>query len=91
MNTLGIHQLFANGLEWTQSTVASIANTGVYVDYDGKPDQAHIGLGTTPSWGLKNIKAMTLERYIDSYVTGSDYPTNTLHFRCVINTDQPIT
>ena len=96
VNSLGIHQLFNSNMEWTQ-TPANKVNYAKY--FVGKLDQqqGYLAMGTFAEDG-NNTKIIT-NQTLETASVKAGYgkiekhpilPPYT-HFRCVINTDKPLT
>ena len=93
INSLGIHQMMGNGYQWTKTMVThqNQVEYNVYMSPDndfGNP----VVMGRDYGDDTKTIKRINLTseytRFVSSKLDKYSEPTA---FRCVINTDQPIT
>ncbi|MDC0535545.1 formylglycine-generating enzyme family protein [Francisellaceae bacterium] len=89
VNSIGIHQIFGNGWQWSMTKLSK--NNGGYFKVSG--DLGNVIAGGThypgPEMTKKLLEGNTLR---SSFAVAPDQnSTVDLHFRCIINTEKPLT
>ena len=91
VNSLGIHQFFGNGSQWTQTVVDSEITSDYYINAVTPGNIIVAGTDFKQGFNNKDIEHLTLD--FDSYISPSPnakMDLGGLAFRCVINTDNPL-